>query len=333
MLVARIFRRALLSGAARSEYYTSTATGSSTSTKTTDNPLEEFFELNRNLEDEKPIVYDFKMFLLFLKVPLLIPLPRKMSSLLGLLIQLVKTGFTKAAQRLDGTYALLAVAKIAALDIKAEETLSKEKIWLMISQNEPSLVSISLVGARMIDTLIALQVSKLAIEDSIACVDLLELLLCLICHPSWNVRKVAYDASEKILSASPQLSEGLLLTFTSFLLVVGERTCLLRASDEDFITDAQVPFLPSVEVLVKALLVISSPSLIAGPNACSQLIFCSHHPCIVSTMKKDAVWRRLRSSLQSRGCDVISFVTADLENILVPNLYSQEDEARGAQAR
>ncbi|KAF6142254.1 hypothetical protein GIB67_012103 [Kingdonia uniflora] len=218
MLVARIFRRALLSGAARSEYCTSTATGSSTSTKTTDNPLEEFFELDRNLEDEKPIVYDFKMFLLFLKVPLLIPLPRKMSSLLGLLIQLVKTGFTKAAQRLDGTYALLAVAKIAALDIKSEETLSKEKIWLMISQNEPSLVSISLV-------------SKLAIEDSIACVDLLEvllvehahrvletfsvkqllqLLLCLICHPSWNVRKVAYDASEKILSASPQLSEGIL---------------------------------------------------------------------------------------------------------------------------
>ncbi|KAF6147226.1 hypothetical protein GIB67_039356 [Kingdonia uniflora] len=57
MLVARIFRRALLSGAVRSEYCTSTATGSSTSTKTTHNPLEEFFELDRNLEDEKPIVY------------------------------------------------------------------------------------------------------------------------------------------------------------------------------------------------------------------------------------------------------------------------------------
>ncbi|KAF6167405.1 hypothetical protein GIB67_004523 [Kingdonia uniflora] len=60
MLVARIFRRALLSGAARSEYCTSTAVaaaGSSTSTRTTHNPLEEFFELDRNLEDEKPIAY------------------------------------------------------------------------------------------------------------------------------------------------------------------------------------------------------------------------------------------------------------------------------------
>ncbi|KAF6169682.1 hypothetical protein GIB67_004074 [Kingdonia uniflora] len=59
MLVARIFRRALLFGVARSEYCTSTAAagGSFTSTKTTHNPLEEFFELDRNLEDEKPIVY------------------------------------------------------------------------------------------------------------------------------------------------------------------------------------------------------------------------------------------------------------------------------------
>lgn len=42
-----------------------------------------------------------------------------MSSLLGSLVQLVKTGFTKAVQRLDGMYALLIVAKIAASDIKA----------------------------------------------------------------------------------------------------------------------------------------------------------------------------------------------------------------------
>lgn len=43
----------------------------------------------------------------------------QISSLLGPLIQLVKTGFTKAVQRLDGIYALLVVSRIAALDIKA----------------------------------------------------------------------------------------------------------------------------------------------------------------------------------------------------------------------
>ncbi|KAJ1413829.1 Armadillo-type fold [Sesbania bispinosa] len=68
-----------------------------------------------------------------------------MSPLLGPLVQLVKTGFTKAVQRLDGLYALLLVGKIAAVDIKADEMLVKEKIWAVISQNEPSLVPISTV--------------------------------------------------------------------------------------------------------------------------------------------------------------------------------------------
>ena len=43
----------------------------------------------------------------------------QISSLLVPLIQLVKTGFTKAVQRLDGMYALLLVGKIMAIDIKA----------------------------------------------------------------------------------------------------------------------------------------------------------------------------------------------------------------------
>lgn len=43
----------------------------------------------------------------------------QISDLLSPLIQLVKTGFTKAVQRLDGMYALLIVSKIAACDIKA----------------------------------------------------------------------------------------------------------------------------------------------------------------------------------------------------------------------
>lgn len=42
-----------------------------------------------------------------------------MSPPLGPLVQLVKTGFTKAVQRLDGIYALLLVGKLAAVDIKA----------------------------------------------------------------------------------------------------------------------------------------------------------------------------------------------------------------------
>ncbi|KAJ0080466.1 hypothetical protein Patl1_23083 [Pistacia atlantica] len=278
------------------------------------------------------------------------------SSLLGPLLQLVKTGFTKAVQRLDGIYALLIVGKIAAADIKAEETLTREKIWSLISQNEPSLVPTSMA-------------SKLSAEDCMACLDLLELLLVehshrvletfsvklllqlillFICHPSWDVRKMAHDATRKIVTTTPQLSEALLLEFSNFLSVVGEKIIISKTSDADNSLDMQVPFLPSVEVLVKALLVISSVALAAAPSVSSLVIFCSHHPCLVGTAKRDAIWKRalcllvgtmrygmfmmgldysstsfgvtefavrLHKCLQTRGFNVIDIVSADVGNL------------------
>lgn len=247
----------------------------------------------------------------------------QISSLFGPLVQLVKTGFTKAVQRLDGVYALLVVGKIASTDIKTEETLAKEKIWSFISQNEPSLVPISLA-------------SKLSNEDCMACVDLLEVLLVehsrrvleafsvkllfqlmvfLLCHPSWDVRKMSYVATRKIITAIPLLSELLLLEFTNFLSVVGERLSLLGTSDSDNSLDAQVAFLPSVEVLVKALAVISCATLAASPSVSTQVIFCSHHPCMVGTAKRDVVWKRLLKCLRRLGIDVIGIVSADVENL------------------
>ncbi|KAK8589608.1 hypothetical protein V6N13_088443 [Hibiscus sabdariffa] len=247
----------------------------------------------------------------------------QISSLLGPLVQLVKTGFTKAVQRLDGIYALNIVGKIAAVDIKAEETVAKEKIWSLISQNEPSLVANSMVA-------------KVSIEDCILCVDLLELLLVdhsrrvletfsaklllqlllfLMCHSSWNVRKKTYDATKKIIAAAPQLSEVLLIEFTGFLSLVGEKTSTLKMSDADNSPDNQVHVLPSVEVLVKALAVISFTALATTPSVSTRIIFCSHHPCIVGTAKRDAVWRRLHKCLRTLGFDVIGIISANVGNI------------------
>ncbi|KAI3459061.1 hypothetical protein Pfo_015724 [Paulownia fortunei] len=247
----------------------------------------------------------------------------QISSVLLPLLQLVKTGFTKAAQRLDGIYALLCMVKIAAVDVKADETVSKEKIWQLILQNEPTIIPISLT-------------SKVSVEDLMACVDLVEVLLVdyphrllenfstraflqfilfLLCHPNWDIRKAAHGTTRKILVASPLLSEAILLEFLSYLSVVGEKATLLKMSDTENVIDSQVPFLPPVEVLVKALVVIASAVSASTPNACMQLLVCSHHPYIVGTGKKDAVWRRVRKCLQKLGFDVIGLVTANVAEL------------------
>ncbi|KAL9436556.1 hypothetical protein AB3S75_022580 [Citrus x aurantiifolia] len=247
----------------------------------------------------------------------------QVSSLLGPLIQLVKTGFTKAVQRLDGIYAFLIVGKIAAADIKAEETVTKEKLWSLVSQNEPSLVPTAMI-------------SKLSVDDCMACIELLvvllvehshrvletfsvklllQLVLLFTCHPSWDIRKMAHDATRKIITSVPHLSEALLLEFSNFLSLVGEKTIISKTSDTDDFVDSQVPFLPSVEVQVKTLLVIASVALARGPSASARVIFCSHHPSIVGTGKRDAVWQRLHKCLQAVGFNVIEIVSADVGNL------------------
>jgi hypothetical protein len=55
-----------------------------------------------------------------------------------------------------------------------------------------------------------------------------QLLIYLACHPSWEVRKVAYDAMEKVLSSSSGLAEDTLFLFTDWLSLVGERLSMLK---------------------------------------------------------------------------------------------------------
>ncbi|KAK2994712.1 hypothetical protein RJ640_002518 [Escallonia rubra] len=259
----------------------------------------------------------------------------RIQSLVVPLVHLVKTGFTKAAQRLDGIYALLAISKIAAVDIKAV--------------------------CNSVGKVVKGRASKLSTEDCMACLDLLvvllvdhphrvletlplkslsQLILYFLCHPSWDIRKAASDSTKRFLAAAPQISEALLLEFSNYLSVVEEKVVLLKTSETENAMDAQVPFIPPVEVLVKALVVISSAVMAVAPNACTRIIFCSHHPCLVGTAKRNAVWRvdgalflptmkfspvdfgngaspptRLQKCLQKLGFDVIGLLVANLSNL------------------
>ncbi|XP_020166080.1 protein ILITYHIA [Aegilops tauschii subsp. strangulata] len=246
----------------------------------------------------------------------------KVTSLLDHLIQLSKTGFSKATQRLDGIYALYAVSRLAAIDAKADGSIVKEKLWTLIAQSEPSLISVQLL-------------SKLTDEDCLTCVDLLQSLLVdhlfriqeyfsiqsllqvliyLVCHPSWAVRKIAYDATKNILSSSGALAEDLLFLFTSWLSLVGERVLILKQSDMDSFGDSQLPFIPSTEVLVKCLFLIAPYAIDHSQRSYARLILCSHHPCISSSGSPAGVWKRLQKRLKQQN---ISFTDLIFPNITV----------------
>lgn len=66
---------------------------------------------------------------------------------------------------------------------------------------------------------------------------------------------------------------------------------LLFCSDTENAVEASVSFIPSVEVMVKALVLISSAAVVAAPETCGHIIFCSHHPALLGTGKRDGIWQ------------------------------------------
>ena len=59
----------------------------------------------------------------------------------------------------------------------------------------------------------------------------------------------------------------------------------------DISSDPQIPFIPSVEVLVKALQVVSAAALKVAPDSFIRIIFCTHHPCVVESGRREVLWK------------------------------------------
>uniref|UniRef100_A0A0D9YYV8 TOG domain-containing protein n=1 Tax=Oryza glumipatula TaxID=40148 RepID=A0A0D9YYV8_9ORYZ len=267
----------------------------------------------------------------------------KVTSLLDQLIQLSKTGFTKATQRLDGIYALFSVSRLAAIDTKADAAVLKEKLWTLIAQNEPSLVSVQLFSKltdedclTIMDLLQSLFVEHHSrVQEFFSVQSLLQLLLYLVCHPCWEVRKMSFDATKRILSSSIGLAEDLLFLFTNWLSLVGERMSILKQSDTDSTADSQLPFIPSTEVLVKCLLLIAPYAVGHSPISYSQLLLCSHHPCISSSDRSAGVWKRLLRRLKQQKIFFIELISPNIsvicKELLSPNgLFSSNKQVQCA---
>ncbi|KAF8675346.1 hypothetical protein HU200_047709 [Digitaria exilis] len=255
----------------------------------------------------------------------------KVTSLLDHLIQLSKAGFSKATQRLDGIYALFAVLRLAAVDTKADGAILKEKLWQLIAQNEPSIISLQLLSKladddclAAVDLLQSLLVEHLfRVREFFSIQSLLQLLIYLACHPSWEVRKVAYDTTKKVLSSSSGLAEDTLFLFTDWLSLVGERLSVLKQGDMDSSSDSQLPFVPSTEVLVKCLFLIAPYAVVHSPRSYSRLILCSHHPCLSSSASQAGVYKRLQRRLRQQQIVFVDLITPNI-SVICKDLLSQD---------
>lgn len=66
-------------------------------------------------------------------------------------------------------------------------------------------------------------------------IDVLQLMIFFICHPCWEVRRMNYDTTRRIVSAAPQLTEPLLVEFMNFTSVVEEKLCISKLRCNSFL--------------------------------------------------------------------------------------------------
>ncbi|XP_025878390.1 protein ILITYHIA isoform X2 [Oryza sativa Japonica Group] len=263
---------------------------------------------------------------------------RKITSLLDQLVQLLIISFTSTTQRLDGIYTLFAVSRIVAVDTDASlpticsaiyDACGQVDLFTLICQNElssNSALSLSelsdedcLVTVDLVQSLIVENLSW--VKEKISIQSLLQLLIHPACHPHREVRKLAYVATEKILASTAVLGQDLLLLFNNWLSLIGNRTLTLEQRS----TAANLcpTPIPSTGVLIRFLFLIAPYVVGHSPRSYSQLILCSHHPCI-SNSRPAAVWKRLQRVLKHHQIVFIDLIATNMSAIFM-ELLRQDD--------
>ncbi|CAN6371514.1 unnamed protein product [Urochloa humidicola] len=76
-----------------------------------------------------------------------------------------------------------------------------------------------------------------------------------------------------------------------------------------------IPFIPSIEVLVKCLLLIAPYAVVHSPRSYSRLILCSYHPCLSSSASPDGVYKRLQRRLKQQQIVFVDLITPNISII------------------
>ncbi|KAG0555734.1 hypothetical protein KC19_11G000200 [Ceratodon purpureus] len=245
----------------------------------------------------------------------------EMMDLTSPLVQLIKTGATKPALRVDAIYSFFLVSKVAAVHIKASDILVKEKTWDILLDKNSSLVTSTLVSkllaedcvilAELIEVVL-LQHSSRILAHSDGMTTLSKLLVNLLWHPAQGARRAAEGVVLRAQKADDFLSEALFDALSVEVSTFGEQCILLKSCDAgESVGGATVNSIPNANLLAKTLLIVSSTSLSRKPSHCARLLLLAHNPCIATGGHKDVIWKTVCRKMKRLGLDMSSILASD----------------------
>ncbi|CAI5476129.1 unnamed protein product [Closterium sp. Yama58-4] len=246
------------------------------------------------------------------------------------LVALVKSGVAKPTMRLDGVYALLLAASIAALDLGSEEKLAKEKVWQLVLQGDPPFLSTAIVpkvtGEE--DLLALLELVEVVLLHHSASVstghaaavstnELCRLAVHLLWHPLSSVRKAAHAMVARFHAISPLLSDSLLDALSLSLPPLEDLAAAAAVSTGDSPEAAASPEsaadrLPPPQLLGQALLVVAGTGAVAERvGVAARVMLLAHHRLVAGGRKRDVVWQELVRAWQRRAYEVSATLAAE----------------------
>lgn len=244
----------------------------------------------------------------------------QLQSLTDALVQLVKNGITKPAQRLDCLYALCLSAMIGTQSCKSCELISKEKLWALALQKDSPLLSIAvlpkmnvedcLVLAPLVEVIV-LQYPQILAENPVGSLELFKLLVTLLWHPIYRIREEAHKVVARLQKDSPRWLTIMLDLFCDAVASLEERLSLQKWMDPGDAPPELSSFHPSATVLEKALIAVASPKFEGNSGACAKLLLICHHPFMVRGRRKDVIWQVLVRNWRKRHVNILATLESD----------------------
>ncbi|CAI7810608.1 unnamed protein product [Closterium sp. NIES-54] len=254
----------------------------------------------------------------------------KLVPCVDVLVTLVKSGVAKPTMRLDGVYALLLAASVAALDLGSEEKLTKEKVWQLVLQGDPPFLSTSIVPKVTAeeDLLALLELVEVVLLHHTASVstghaaavstnELCRLAVHLLWHPLSSVRKAAHAMVARFHAISPLLSDSLLDALSLSLPPLEDIAAAAAISTGDAPEAGASPEsaadrLPPPQLLGQALLVVAGTgAVVERVGVAARVMLLAHHRLVAGGRKRDVVWQELMRAWQRRSYEVSATLAAE----------------------
>eukprot|EP00899_Mesostigma_viride_P018162 jgi/Mesvir1/26347/Mv22521-RA.1 len=245
------------------------------------------------------------------------------SKLTDALLSMLRNGVERAPSRGDAVYALMLLARTAAVAPDAQDRLAKEKVWPLVLQKESAVFNSSVISrlsptecvslAQLVELLLHRHPSRVAEHQDAIVPQIAGLLAQLLLHAAKDVRTAAVSVTAKCNYLYPALSDGLMSSLAALMTATEQSAGKKGVKSMDESAQAG----PSSAVLSRAFLACAppEPSLVSEAWPLGQLLLLAHRRCLRGMHSASTTWVAFSNKMVAKDANFVASVKASMSDI------------------